>query len=111
MPLASMRDRTTRPTSMRLAAAGGGSLSRTSSRNVSPVARRAGSSMSSSPPSGEAPNAAALIPNERIPRMLPRVPTAAANPTNPEPYLDPQPQPKPNPNPDPNPNPNPNTNP
>ena len=85
MPLASMRDRTTRPTSMRLAAAGGGSLSRTSSRNVSPVGRRAGSSLSSSPPGGEASNAAALIPNERIPRMLPRVPTAAANPTHPEP--------------------------
>ena len=84
MPLASMRDRTTRPTSMRLAAAGGGSLSRTSSRNVSPVGRRAGSSMSS-PPGGEASYAAALIPNERIPRMLPRVPTAAANPTHPEP--------------------------
>jgi hypothetical protein len=37
MPLASMRDRNTRPTSMRLAAGGGASLSRAGSRNVSPI--------------------------------------------------------------------------
>ena len=74
MPLASMRDRSTRPTSMRLAAGGGASLSRAGSRNVSPVGRRSGPSLS--PPGGEAlaPKTAALIPNERIPRMLPKVP-------------------------------------
>ena len=101
MPLASMRDRSTRPTSMRLAAGGGGaagsSLSRATSRNVSPTGRRSGPSLS--PPGGEslAPKTASLIPNERIPRMLPKVPAPQRTLTLSEPQPRPQPQPRPNP--------------